>query len=478
MHPKYVAMITQWQRCRDFFDGADALRRHDIACRGDADTAYVPKLSSKQSDKEYTAYIRRALYYNAPARTKDGLRGLVFSKEPVISLPPGAEILIDNIDLKGTSFIEFQEEVIDELLEVSRCGVLVDYPRAGEFTSKLDEELSGSRPFMTLYKTENIINWRPIQLGNTWVTGLVVVKEAYEKEDGTEAILYRELFLEPLDENSEKLVYKNRVWKTLESEPETVIPYKNGEPLTSIPFYFYDPQGGKLDPIKPVLLDLIEVARSHYQTSADLEHASFSCSLPTPYFLGFTQEETQGIALGGLNGIVSNNPDAKVGYLEYTGQGIDPLEKRLSAKADMMAKLGSRMLAEDKKDAEAAETLRIRSSGESATLSDIANAASRIMTQMLQFAVEWMGLPSKDVKVELNTEYTPSSASPQEITALLSAVQANKLPVTDFVRRLRKIGLIESDRTDEMIYEELEQAEKTQTPGALSTGISILRGNA
>jgi hypothetical protein len=478
LHPYYSARLLQWQRCRDFFEGADALRKHDLACKGDAASAYLPRLSEKQSDGEYAAYVRRALYYNAPARTKDGLRGLVFSRDPQIVLPDGASAILEDADMRGTPLEEMLEEIVDELLEVGRYGVLVDYPRAGEFSSKLDEERSGLRPFMTGYQAEDILSWQTIQIGNMWTMGRVVVRELYTKADNTDAYLYRELFLEPLDpEVGGALVYKNRGWRDLNAVPDTGVPMMGGAPISEIPFYFYDPKGGRMKPEKPPLIDLIEVARSHYQTSADLEHASFACSVPTPYFLGFTEEEASDIALGGLNGIVSTNPEAKVGYLEYSGGGVEPLEKRLSAKADMMAKLGSRMLAEDKKDAEAAETLRIRNSGESATLADIARAVGRIMTQMLAFAVKWMGLSSADVSVELNTEYTPASASPQEITALLAAVQANKLPVTDFVRRLRKVGLIESDRKDEDIEAELEAADAkaSEKAGALASGLGILQ---
>ncbi len=49
MNKDYVAMIQKWSRCRDFFSGADALRQHDIALRGDVNLAYLPRLSSKQS---------------------------------------------------------------------------------------------------------------------------------------------------------------------------------------------------------------------------------------------------------------------------------------------------------------------------------------------------------------------------------------------------------------------------------------------
>jgi len=45
---------------------------------------------------------------------------------------------------------------------------------------------------------------------------------------------------------------------------------------------------------------------------------------------------------------------------------------------------------------------------------------------------------------------------PQEITALLSLVQAGKLPESDFWTRLRNAGVIDSAKTDEDIREEID----------------------
>lgn len=481
VHRHYAEMLEKWERCREFIEGADALRTHDLACDGAAGRAYIPKLSPKQTREEYQAYIRRALYYNAVGRTLSGFVGLIMGSGASVDLPGQAEPLMSDADLSGTPLEEMIADAVEEVIEVNRFGWLVDRPAVTDKPTKLDAERSGLRPYIVGYKAEDIVNWTVERVGNAMKLTRVVLKEGYVRPDGKDGTRYRELT------TRDDRVYKINVWEKKENEGEylitsTAFPRMSGETMRDIPFYFFDLFGGKPDPRKPILLDLVEVNRSHYQSSADLEHARFTCSLPTPYFIGFSADETKGITLGGLNGIISTNPQANVGFLEYTGQGTEPLERALAQKEAMMAKLGARMLADEKRDAEAAETMRIRTSGENATLSDVAHTVARIAGEALTFAAKWFGA-SGEAAVELNTEYTVASASPQEITALLGAVQAGELPSSAFVARLRKVGLIEKDMTDEDIEAELEAARErraeSQGQGLLAAAAALrARGTA
>lgn len=442
-HPEYGANRQRWDKCRDFTSGKDALLRHDIKCQGEVLKAYIPKISRSQKDDQYHAYLDRALFYGATGRTLKGLVGLVFAKEPVISLPGGAKVIQDDADGYGTPLSEFSEKVVTEVLGVGRCGVLVDRPDAGDFPTKLDEEKAGYRPAMAIYPAESIINWAA-KKSASGVMDLSKVVLAELSEAGKPQ--YRELLIEGG-------LYQVNIWIMDGDTPKlekTITPTLNGSPLTKLPFYFFGPSSGKWNVEEPPLLDLIEVNRSHYMSSADLEHGRYYCGLPTPVFAGFGYEDdtnTKEIVLGSSEGI-SGPADAKASYLEFTGSGLSTLEKALEQKERMMAMLGSRMLAEDKRQAETAEALRIRASGESATLASIANTVSRLLTQAVKMAADWMNV-SGDVSIQLNTEYTPTGLSAQELTALLQMVQSGKLPKFDFFAALKQGGIIGQNRTFE-----------------------------
>ena len=71
-HPRYKEKEIQWARCRDTYDGEDAVKGKR--------TEYLPKLSS-QSDSSYAAYMKRASFYNTVKRTVHGLAGAVMRIE-------------------------------------------------------------------------------------------------------------------------------------------------------------------------------------------------------------------------------------------------------------------------------------------------------------------------------------------------------------------------------------------------------------
>jgi len=439
-HKEYSAMVDKWQRCRDFISGADALREHDLNCYGDYREAYLPLLSDRQLQSDYERYVRRALYDNGIKRMRNSLKGLIFSKEPEVELSPAVDYMEDDCDLMETPLIEMAEWIVQQVLDVGRCGILVDRPSMSPGLSLADAEKLGLRAHFVQYTAEQIINWEMARVGSRWMTVRVVLCENEDK--------YTELLLDDIG-------YCIVVWHKEKDEWKVdppVYPQSKGSVMQSIPFWFFGATSGKPTIEQPPLLDMVEDARSWYQSSADLEHARFACGLPTPGFYGFSEEEAGAIMLGGQYGIHSTNTDARAEYLEYKGEGTMPLERALEQKSAMMARHGVDII--DKADAEATDTIRARVDIQTATLSSMANCVSRLLEQALDFASEWMA--GGECEFELSTKYIDVSISPQEITALLQAVVQGALSQTDFVHRLRKGGIIEADRTDEDIQADLD----------------------
>jgi hypothetical protein len=120
------------------------------------------------------------------------------------------------------------------------------------------------------------------------------------------------------------------------------------------------------------------------------------------------------------------NHEAKAFFLEFTGEGLGALSKRLEEKEAMMAALGARMLAAEKRAAEAAETAAIHRSGENGVLGSLAIGASQAISKALTWCAEWAGVVG-EAKVELNTDYLPAGMTSQDITALVQAWQAGAI---------------------------------------------------
>lgn len=134
MHPCYKANIERWKRCRDAYDGEDAVKS--------AGEEYLPKLSG-QDRSEYLAYVKRALYYGAVGRSIDGFVGAMARKPPGIKVPPKIEAFEKDTTTSGIGLVEFIKKLACEDLLQGRAGILVDF----------DE--NAKRSYLSVYTAEN-----------------------------------------------------------------------------------------------------------------------------------------------------------------------------------------------------------------------------------------------------------------------------------------------------------------------------------
>jgi len=428
-HEAYTAATKDWQLCRDCAEGERLIKE-----RGQL---YLPILSG-QDEAEYNAYKARALFYNAMSRTLEGLVGLVFRKDPEFKIPENLKDNLSSVDLSGMNIWTFSRNVFDEVLLVGRYGILVDLPEGPS---------EKAIPYFAGYVTERILNWKYIVVNGRRLLSMVVLEEEVadpgndEFEEGTKT-QYRVL---KLDEESQ--IYRVEIWEatattkdgkeqTVYTKTEDILPTFRGQPLKEIPFAFVTPFGPQEAMAKPPLLDLAQVNVSHYRTSADLEHGAHFTALPTAWIAGFPTDSV--FTIGSAKAWVSDDVNAKAGFLEFTGQGLQALESRLEKKEQLMAILGARMLEAPRKGVEAAETARIRQAGESASLASMAISVAEGIEKALARWVEWQGGNPDDVAVGVNTDYVAEPLTAQEVIALFSTYQAGGISWETFVYNLKR----------------------------------------
>ena len=463
-HRQYSENKGRWAICRDAVAGEDVIKSRKIK--------YLPKLSG-QNEKEYGAYLSRALWYNASGRTRDGLTGLIFRKKPAVTVPSGMEEYLKDITCSGISIFEFAEKGIQDDITVGRGGILVEFPRVEKaqdevITVDIAEE-RGLRPYLTFYRAEDIVNWKEGRVNNkTFLTKLVLREIEYQSDPDDEFKIIKEYKYLVLDLFNG--YYRQRKYRKKDGEyvqdGEDIFPEKENKPFTYIPFKFLGVQNATANVEKPPILDLVQVNFSHFRTTADLENGAHWTGVPTPVFIGL-DDETKEIKLGSSQGITIPNPEGDAKFLEFTGQGLEALEKRLEKKEQMMAVLGARILAQEKKMVEAAETARIHKAGESSVLASIANTASESIQWALAVMADWAGF-SGDVSFALNTDYIPEGMDSQMLTALLSAWQSGAITLEDLFIAMQKGEIIRSDKT----FEEHQDELRTEPPAKGGIGIN------
>jgi hypothetical protein len=469
-HPLYSEREPQWSRSQDCYDGSDAVK--------DAGPKYLPHLDSHNAaggQQLYDSYKARALFFNATARTADGLAGSIFQKEPEITgVSEKVAKALDDVTMEGKSLSQFALDSTRDVLLKGRHAVLVD------FTS------GAKRPHMAAYEARDLINWDServdgdprlsmamLRESETYVEDMV--KDPYDKKQRT---VLRELYMDGT-------VYKQRVWeKEKEDSAEwrlrkgsVITPTKNGKPLDFIPLVVIGPGGVGLEPSKPPLLDLVDVNLSHYRTSADLEHVRHFLGLPTPWVSGVMPGPDGTIQLG-PSGVLILGLGGQAGMLQVTSD-IMPLVKADEDKRKMMASLGSRMLEAGGTPNETAFSVAMRHSGEHATLRTVACSIEEAYEQLIRIFVWWMpgetveNIDSLDsVEFELNKDFFSLKMTATDLSAWVSALQANAVSYETFWYALTAGEIARPGITWEEEKKAIDEAKQEDMDAMQSNGLS------
>ena len=454
-HPEYLKNLTKWQLMRDALAGEVAKEK------------YVPKLSDQEAE-EYSAYVGRAEFYNATARTQVALTGLLFAKPPKVELPEALKTIAENVSLDDDTLEALAKNIANECLSVGRCGVLIDLPSVEKSDySKLEAERLNLRAYATLYKAENIINWKTTKINGSNVTSLVVLAETYAEPTQDEFVDKIKTRYRVLDLHDG--YYRQRVFSETKAGNFEVVseiyPSANGQKLEYLPFTFFNVNDLKTSVEKPPLLDLAKVNISHFRSEVDLEHGTHFTALPTPYVTGYQGESSEKLKIGSTAVWAINDPSAKVGFLEFSGAGLSTLENRIAVKEKRMSILGARLLLDEKKTAEATETLQMRKSGENAVLTNVASTISEGMASFLKDIAFFENIAGENLIYEINTDYNLTMIEPQLLAQIIAGIQSGDIPNEVLYDALLKGELMpKTIQSYEDYQAKLEQAAPQVTP--------------
>lgn len=457
-HEDYQRMAPDWKIMRDTAGGQRKVH--------DAGEAYLPRLEGEK-DADYKARKARATFFNATRRTISGLRSMLFRKPPTITVPDGLKPYLEDVTMTGASLYVSVRDLARERLTVGRVGLIVDHPMVvTEGMTKAEAEAVGLRPKMASYRAEAIINWRYEWTGNRYTLSMVVLCEdamlpGKDEFECKHEKRWRVLDLTPAG-------YRQRVYrKNDKGEDEQVggdiFPLMNGKPLQYIPYWFVGEDNPSCGMHDPALLDLANVNLSHYRSTADRKHGAHKTSMPQPWIAGYILEKGEHLSIGGGDAWCFPNPETTAGMLEYTGQGLTTLKEEQEREEMQMAVLGARMLEQQKKAQEAAETAAIHRTGENATLSDEAQAISKSVTEALTVFAQWASV-SGTVAFELNRDFLPLPLSPEQLRELVASWQSGALSDEELFYNLQQ-GEVIRDSTD---FETHQAAIATSGPRLLA----------
>lgn len=445
LHDDYKTAFSLWKQIRDVMKGEKAVK--------DRGRMFLPQMSG-QTDQEYLAYISRATFFNALYRTKQGLMGSIFGRQPVVSYPEGEKAYLKVIGRANETLLTLLRKASDEVLTTARAGLLVDRPEgAGE-------------PYIAVYKAEEILNWRQREIKGRKVVDQVLLLEHYETPGEDDIGVDQKPRWRVLELDSEGY-YRQRVTEAVKkngspdfSKSREIVPTNRGALLDFIPFIFVGPWELGPQIQKPPLEDIFWLNLSHYRSYADLEHGRHYTALPTYYVAGDSDDENGSQLAVGPNVVWELNAGDQAGILEYRGAGLSYLENALESKQSQMATLGAKLLAQQRKQAALGETmLRMMERGETSILMSITDNLNEAFTQALRWVFWWKDYRDvSNVSVEVNQDFTDGPMTARELRVIQTFHEEGLLPISTMYSIFRRLGIIPSDVTIEE-YRELLNTE-------------------
>lgn len=437
------------------------------------------------SDEEYErSYLLRAEFYPATGRTLEGLHGLMFKKDVELTMPTGLDEYLENVDGLGNPLSQFINDVAWDCIKTGFGGVLVDVPYSAENTSILEAEANGVYPYLNYYNSFKIKNWSYKSVGRNKVLDYVILEEENEvatQDRFTKEIekQYRVLELDP-----ETGYYKQSLYGEGDRLIFETFPKMFGKPMNFIPFYFVP----NTKPYQPMMLNLALVNLAWFRKSADLENGAHWTGVPTPYSIGYEPETIDinvknehdemdiitvpktPMKLGGTNFLYFPSGTQVVGFLEFTGAGLSQLQNMMSQDEERMATLGARIISQERKGVESAETAKIHRVGENSVLATFANELSHEFSNILRTYLEWATAHeiAQDISVHINTDYDVASMNPQELTALVSLWQSGGISKRILFNNLKEGDIVKGDIT----FEEMEDAILAEQETASKVGFN------
>jgi hypothetical protein len=229
-------------------------------------------------------------------------------------------------------------------------------------------------------------------------------------------------------------------------ERDLILPNIQGRTLDFIPKVVIGSTNLDLIPDIIPLEGIADIAVHIYMKSADIGQSEYMTANPTLVYSGIDEDDAPN-TIGPTGAIVLSSPEAKAYYVETSGNGIAAQQASVQAFFEQAKEEGGALLGGTKKQAEAAETTRLRQEASGASLQTVTETAGRGIEQILKSAAIWLGEDPAKVSFKPNTEFSEHSLTAPEQTALLNSWTNNAISYETYYSNLQRAGITPEDRT-------------------------------
>jgi hypothetical protein len=405
-------MKKNWDKTYDLSQGTEYIKTKT--------TIYLPK-EEKEEDKSYSSRLSKAVLFNVFNKTVDSLSGIAFLKNPKLNedVPAQIKAIEDSVDLDGNHFDVFAKKLFDNGIRDGLHYAYVEMPKVeGEIKNKADEQRLNRRPYWVLVNARNVLNWRFRRIGG---------------EDVLVQITIEETVSEPVGAFGEIQITQYRVltpgqW-TIYRQNEKGEAYLYDSGLTGIDVIplvelNLDTNAPKMEALPP-LIELCEMNIAHYQIYSDTRHSAHIASVPIFTAIGVDKKNFKSLTIGVNRAIVEENPQAKLGWTSYDGNGVNLNRDLMADLEQRMSIMGLSVLAEKQTDVTATEKL-LDKTEEISQMAGWVRALKDALEQLLDYTALYYGLPDGGT-VTVNSDIFKKTLSVEQMRVLSDMVGKGQL---------------------------------------------------
>lgn len=492
---EYESLRDIWLKCRAACSGEKFIKSVDgVVDRVNFRNLLIP-FSPTMTDTQYRFFKAEAEFPGIVSQFAKTTVGMLLRKPPKIvinneSIPQDALLwIVNKIAQDDSGIVSFLDSALWEELQTSRAWIYVDKPTVTENDLKTltAEELLSKKPYVILWKAEDIINWKIDSNGNgrNRLTRLIFrsYEERYDKNE-FHPELYPTIKVHELDENG---FYQIRVFQEEASTNEVKVvsgqrlPSKtqpklklvdtitnfviNDKRLDFIPAW---PLSGSIQPKEPIFSQLVDKEISLYNKVSRRNHLLYGASTYTPVITSDMPDEAfEEVVSAGLGSWLRlrQGDDAKI--LDTPTAALQDMDRAIAAGYEEMAKLGIRMLTPEV--AQSGVALDIRNASQTAQLGTLNSRISEVLRSIIVFMINWRygtELQEHEVEFTLSEDFNPMPLGADWLRLATEWYQQGLIPRSTWLTLLRRNDLVASDYDDELgrqeITEDMEMAFNAQ----------------
>jgi hypothetical protein len=195
---------------------------------------------------------------------------------------------------------------------------------------------------------------------------------------------------------------------------------------------------------------------AHFRNSADFEESVFMLGQPQVTMTGLDETwrdhiEASGVYFGSRR-VLMGPQNAQIGILQVQPNTL--AREAMKDKKEEMVALGARLL-QPGSTVKTAEQSKSETRAAYSVLSLACDNVSMAFKQALLWVQRYMGATG-EVDFAIDTEFNGLMFNTELVTALVKAVQAGLMPESEAWRVLRTMGLIDPEKTDEEVRDEID----------------------